>query len=424
MPIGRFPGVELFLCSAAGAAMLASPAAAQQAQAHGQTTTPDIVVDGAIEQPSNWKRAESAHVIVTSTGSEAELVRVTNNLERLHALMSRLYRRADKPDDTIKLQVTLIDSADFFSAMGLRNLRSEEGPYTASFSGQRYYDPREDGEVLAVARTDQIVNLATKLAEDRDMSDAIAADQDPSFMATATRPPIGRPWEAVLYSAFAQHFMLTYLPAAYPRWYLDGVGALFSTIEVRRDGKIDYARAPENYRQVFRSYGDLNVGDVLTGRYLEAAPGKTRWTPYHAWLLAHFFLFSNLNPERSRQFSQYMAAIQQGTPMAEAAKIFGDLRRLQYQILAYADKTTDFARAEPPTIPGGPPLVNTLTRSSAALLDARIELETRLAAPSADADTAAAARAEWVAQVRARVAKLPFNADAILVDAEIECRSG
>ena len=424
MPSRRYPGIAVCLCSAS--MLMAPPVAAQSAATQRadarQATTPDIIVDGTIDAPSAWKRAESAHVIVTSKGSEAELKRVTTNLERLYYVMSRVLRRADKPDDTVKLQVTLIDSADFFQSMDLRNLRSEEGPYAGTFSGQRYYDPREDGEVLAVARTDQTIKLATALAEDRDAADAAEAGADASLGATANRSPIARPWEAVLYSAFAQHYLLTYLPGAYPRWYLDGIGALFSTMNVRRDGKIDYARAPLDYRQVFRSYGDLSVRDVLTGQYLDAAPGKRRWTPYHAWLLTHFFLFSNLTPERSRQFERYMAAIQQGAPMAEAAKAFGDLRRLQNQILAYADKSTEFARADPPPTLGGDPLISTLTRSSAALIEAQIELGTRLAPLPADA-AAPQRRAAWLADIRNTVAKLPYNADATLTEAEAECRT-
>lgn len=385
---------------------------------------PDIVVQGVIDTPSAWRRAESAHVIVTSKGSEAELLRVTNNLERLYALMSRLFHRSTADDATVKLQVTLVDSADFFRTMQLRNLRSEEGPYAASFMGERYYDPREDGPVLAVARTDQVIKLSTALAEDRDLEDgSTSIDSEnsggTSMMGAAARAPIARPWEAVLYSAFAQHFLLTYLPAAYPRWYLDGVGALFSTLEVRRDGKVDYARDPLDYRQIFQSYGPLRVSEILTGAYLASDAGKAHWTPYHAWLLTHFFLFSKLKPERSAQFQRYMTAIAQGMPMAEAAKAFGDLRRLQHELEIYQERGTEYARADAVALPGGDPAIDRVSRGSAAVIEARIELGTRLPAASGGVapDTA------WVAQLRDTVAHLPYNAEALLTEAEVECRA-
>jgi hypothetical protein len=168
---------------------------------------------------------------------------------------------------------------------------------------------------------------------------------------------------------------------------------------------------------VLRSYGDLRVGEVLTGAYLNAAPGAVHWTPYHAWLLAHYFLFAKLPPERSQQFQRYMAAVQQGTPLAEAAKVFGDLRRLQYQINGDLEQGTEYARAEATALPGGDPGINTLTRSSAAVIEARIQLSSQLAAGSA-------ASAPWVARLRDTVAHLPYSPDALLVEAEAECRSG
>jgi hypothetical protein len=397
---------------------VAAPVGAQQPPVQAKSG-PDIVVQGAIDTPSAWRRAESAHVIVTSKGSEAELKRVTNNLERLYALMTRLFRRTETSDDTVKLQVTLVDSADFFKAMKLRNLRSDEGPYAATFAGERYYDPREDGPVLAVARTDQVIKLSTALAEDRDLEDgSTSTDSEAaggaSLMGAASRAPIARKWEAVLYSAFAQHYLLTYRPAAYPRWYLDGVGALFSTLEVRRDGKVDYARDPLDYRQVFHAYGPLRVREILTGDYLTDA--KAHWTPYHAWLLTHFFLFSQLKAERAQQFQRYMGAIAQGTPPPEAAKVFGDLKRLQHDLDIYQERGTEYARADAVPPPGGDPSINLVSRSGAAVIEARVELGSRLAATPADAG--------WVAQLRDTVSRLPYNTEALLTEAEAECRAG
>lgn len=412
MTIGRY------LVAAAVCWGVAAPVGAQQPPVQAKSG-PDIVVQGAIDTPSAWRRAESAHVIVTSKGSEAELKRVTNNLERLYAWMTRLFRRTETSDDTVKLQVTLVDSADFFKAMKLRNLRSDEVPYAATFAGERYYDPREDGPVLAVARTDQVIKLSTALAEDRDLEDgSTSTDSEAaggaSLMGAASRAPIARKWEAVLYSAFAQHYLLTYRPAAYLRWYLDGVGALFSTLEVRRDGKVDYARDPLDYRQVFHAYGPLRVREILTGDYLTDA--KAHWTPYHAWLLTHFFLFSQLKAERAQQFQRYMGAIAQGTPPPEAAKVFGDLKRLQHDLDIYQERGTEYARADAVPPPGGDPSINLVSRSGAAVIEARVELGSRLAATPADAG--------WVAQLRDTVSQLPYNAEALLTEAEAECRAG
>lgn len=404
----------LLLCLCA-----AMPASAQNASAgvsaQDQNSGPEILVEGTTEKKSNWKRAEAEHVIVFSDGSESELVRVTNDLERLYRLMSRIYRHGDLSDDTVKLQVTLFDSAKFFQNMGLKNLRWEEGPYAPEFASQRYYDPRDDGDVIAVARADQTIDLDTVRAQNFDCDEQLAAGSPDCSGPLPVHLPTVRSWEAILYSAFAQHFLLTYTQAAYPRWYIDGVGALFSTTDMRKDGSVDYALPPEAFLQYFRSYGDPDVGEVLSGRYLDRA-SKAKWSPYHAWLIAHYFLYSKLPPERSRQFAQYMRAFHQGTPMAEAAKVFGSMAKLQREIMAHARERSRFARTDPLPALDGEPLVTTLPMSSAAVIDARIELGPRLSAPNGTGD--------WLGQLRARVAHASFDIEAQLVLAEAECRSG
>jgi hypothetical protein len=171
--------------------------------------TADIRVDAPAGKPSAWKRAETDHLIVLSDGSEAELRRVTGNLERLHHLMSRLYRNGDQTDRTTRLTVTLLGSRTFFRDLGLSNLRSQEGPYGADLTNQRYYDPREDGAVLALARADQVIDLNTSTARDRDCEDKSAPGEDCIGMKPQYHPPLVRSWEAILYSAYAQHFILS-----------------------------------------------------------------------------------------------------------------------------------------------------------------------------------------------------------------------
>jgi hypothetical protein len=396
-----------------------------------QGGAPDVVVNALIDRKrGSWKRAESEHVIIFSKDSAAELTRVSRNLERLYFLMSRLYRHGDPADDTAKLQVTLIDSATNFRAMGLRNLRAAQGPYLPVFADQTYYDPREDGSVLAIARSDQSIDMDTNRAYHADCDEALAQGATDCVGVVPFHPPAVRPWEELLYAAFAQHFIQTYDPAAYPRWYLDGIGALFSTIELRGNGGIDYARPPLGYKQVFRSYGDVKVGDVLAGRSLDADGKPVVWSPYHAWLLAHFFLYSDLKPERARQFRAYMTAIHQGQPMAKAARVFGDMGRLQREITGYAAEQKSFARSGPPEVPVGDPAIGTLSPGDAALVEARIELDTRLAAQSPDAGPAATdpraaqSRAAWLAQLRDVAARFPDDGDVQAFAAEAECRAG
>jgi hypothetical protein len=190
----------------------------------------------------------------------------------------------------------------------------------------------------------------------------------------ARRDPLGVAWERSLYAAYAERFILTYAPASDPRWYLDGIGALFSSIAIRPDGAIDYARVPDRFQQVLTAYGPVDVAGVLTGRYLTDSGDAARWSPYHAWLVSHFFLYSALSPQRSDQFRRYMAAVRQGTSLAEAATVFGDLGALQREIGRYARRDFAYAHGQAPQPDVPPPAVTQLSPADSALVEARLAL--------------------------------------------------
>src|SRR4051812_20709144 len=145
---------RLLLLAAAAGALFPWSANAQIAQ-QPSVTSPDVVVRGVRNKPSGWREAETAHVIVLSDGSESELVRLTRNLERLNFLLSGLLNRTDKPDGTVKIRITLIGDVAEFNDMDLENKRWQQGPFNDLFQISRYYDPREDGAVMATTRVDQ-----------------------------------------------------------------------------------------------------------------------------------------------------------------------------------------------------------------------------------------------------------------------------
>ena len=126
------------------------------------------------------------------------------------------------------------------------------------------------------------------------------------------------------------------------------------------------------------------------------------WTPFHAALLVHFFVYSDLKPERQAQFGRYMAAVRQGAPMAEAAAAFGDLNRLRREISSYAGREgLAYARTEKESAPPQDPSITSLSTVHAAALEASIGL-----APSPAADT------------------IGHDSEAALLLAEPACRSG
>ncbi|MEZ0242494.1 MAG: hypothetical protein ACAH11_03915, partial [Sphingomonas sp.] len=211
-----------------------------------QTAAPDpgILVEGQRSNVrpipmSDWYVAETPHVLVYARENDKRLVRIAHNLEKLHFLLSMLFNRVDEEDDTVKLRVTLIgDSADF-NHLDLANVRWQQGPYPYQFPTMLYYDPREDGAVLASTFTDQKIILqparGKPTSPDFDPDPESEHSQGDSLIGLGGAAdagavldlgslPLGErafrmTAEGRLYAGFAQHFLMTYFPAAYPRWY-------------------------------------------------------------------------------------------------------------------------------------------------------------------------------------------------------------
>lgn len=391
-------------------AAVLSSAAPASAQVTRGAPTPEIVVSGiSSEEMSDWLRAESEHVIVTSNGNEAELIRVARDLEKLHQLLASIYGVDRRAGDVAKLKVTIYASASDMRKLNLQNRRSAEGPFADAVALQRYYDPRSDGAVLAIARDDQLLDLNTRRAWQLDCDDVTSAGGDCFRMTPDPHMPAVREWEDLLHGGYAQHFLLTYRPDAYPRWFLDGIGALYSTFKVRRNGSVEYPVLPAQLRQVMRSYGDVSVDDILSGRYLNGEMAKgANWTPYHAWALAHFFFDSQSHPARRAQFGEYLAALRRGAPAAEAARVFGDMRRLQREVASHSKRERGaVARTAPLPALDTAPDVTRLTRAAAAVIDTDLAPDVRPAMTA-----------------KSRIADLPFDARAALTLAKAACQRG
>jgi len=414
----------------------------------------DVTVVGRRSQPSDWREAETEHVIVLSNGGERELTRIAHDLERLHFLLSVLLNRTDKADETIKLRVTLIGDVMQFTAMDLRNLRWQQGPFNDAFDIRRYYDPREDGAVMATTRIDQRAVLERGVPISQALmglqlpgvggangspamqSGLFGLQSQPDLIPNVNEQSVPLSAAGMVQAGFAQHFLQTYFPAAYPRWYLDGFGQVFSTMTARGEGVLEYGRAPVGSSSVLQKFGSYPLADVLSGRYLEQRGDRTRWTPVHAWMLTHFLFFS---PTRSGQFRQYLRAIANGTEPAKATAIFGDLDALAVELRSYYRAKKPYEQMTYPVARAETPVVRRLTSAQAAFVIGRLELGSRVyipPAPPADASQADAARMtkartaaltareKWLARVRADAARFPGDDGAQLLLAEAECRSG
>ena len=425
--------------------------------------TSDIVVTGVRSRLSNWRQAETEHVILLSDGSETELVRLARNVERLHFLLSGLLGRGAEQDDKVKLRITMIGEVTQFDTLDLHNRRWQQGPYNELFTIGRYYDPREDGAVMASIRADQRVvvehtsvnagsvtsllsSMAMQQSDPMLQQDMMAAAGN-IYLNSGMRGPhdlsitfgeksMVMSEESLLYAGYAQHFLLTYFPAAYPRWYLDGFGQIFATMLVNGDNSIEFGRAPSGTTAVMGEFGPYPIKDVLDDAYLNQDPQKTRWTPIHAWMLTHFLFFSD---KRRPQLNQYLAARAKGVDGATAAQVFGDQKELARELSRYFNDRKPYLRIAYDGSKIEQPLVRRLRESEAAFVKGRLELGARVEIPPApDADTPAnrtraiikaredalRQRDKWLDRLRQDAARWPRELEAQLLLAEAECRSG
>lgn len=439
------------------------PQAAQaQAQRAGHADS-ELVVTAVRSKLSNWRQAETSHVIVLSDGSQEELIRLTRNLERLHWLLTGLLGQGPIADDTVKLRITLIGDVPEFDAMHVVNRRWQQGPYNELFQIGHYYDPRSDGAVMAVTRADQSVTFEhTPLTKERVLgvlSSVASSNPDPNVqaemmgaiggldMVQGLRGPhdssvtfgakaMEMPAESLLYAAYAQHYLLTYFPAAYPRWYLDGFGEVFGTMAVKNNSVLEFGRAPDAAQGVMHEFGPYPIKSVLDDTYLSQSPRKTAWTPVHAWALTHFLFFSD---ERRPQLNQYLRARAHGADAATAAKVFGDEKQLGRDMVSYFYHRKPYLQITYDGSKIEEPVVRRLRESQAAFVKGRLELGARVEIPPApDADTppdqaramtkartdALKQRDQWLADLRRDAARWSGELEAQLLLAEAECRSG
>jgi len=423
----------------------------------------ELVVTAVRSKLSNWRQAETSHVIVLSDGKQDELIRLTRNLERLHWLLTGLLGPSPIGDDTVKLRVTLIGDVPEFDAMHVVNRRWQQGPYNERFQIGHYYDPRSDGAVMAVTRADQSVTFehtpVTRESVLGVLSSIASSSRDPNVqaemmsaignidMVQGLRGPhdsavtfgakaMEMPAENLLYAAYAQHYLLTYFPAAYPRWYLDGFGQVFGTMAVKSNNVLEFGRAPDAAQGVMHEFGPYPIKNVLDDTYLSESPRKTAWTPVHAWALTHFLFFSD---ERRPQLNQYLRARARGEDAASAARVFGDQKQLGRDMASYFYHRKPYLQISYDGSKIEEPVVRRLRESEAAFVKGRLELGARIEIPPApDADmppdqaramTKARAdalkqRDQWLADLRRDAARWSGELEAQLLLAEAECRSG
>ena len=254
--------------------------------------------------------------------------------------------------------------------------------FRSVFAKTIYYDPREEGSVLATTKDG--LNLILRPSVGRPTNrDCDGGDGDRPLLNDVRCPrlrngsdadlndalsqlPVNeiafcQSAESRLYAGFAQNYLMTYFPAAYPRWFLQGFGEIFGTMKAG-DDFVEYGQL--SARLLPRSWSITSTAIIQSPTSWTVAifrgDGKA-WTPYHAWRLVHLLYFSD---EWKPRLHNYLSAMARGADSKSAASAFGDPAELQKAVNAYrgrklrvrADGLSGRARAgtdRPPDDPGG-----------------------------------------------------------------------
>ena len=303
----------------------------------------------------DWKRAETHNFILYSEGSTSQLEDFARDLERLDALLRKLWRK-DPIENPAKLTVYLLEDAQNVSALAGR--RRSDGLLAG------FYLARPEGSFFVGNRR------RSKFAE------RLTGRQ-------------------VLYHEYAHHFFFQNFSIPAPAWFAEGFADFVSTAEFLPDDQWTIGKFAARHTVTLASSRDYPFEYLLRGpKPQRDVPQFYAWS----WALTHF-LYSE--PQGSgRKLNDYLADLNDGTdPMAAAAVAFGDRNALEAAVKSYVKEPFTFQKSVEPLVYRDTVRIDELddTRSqlvelrlqrlmSYELGDAREDLENIVESGSANAD--------------------------------------
>ena len=230
-----------------------------------------------------WKRADTQHFTIYSTGDEDDLTAFARDLERFDGLLRFWYDKPDRPGKD-PITIYLLDGS-----RGVQKLLGSRG-----VAG--YYSPHIEGTYAVAHRG-------------------------------------GGGWRSltgqrVLFHEYAHHFMFNEFAVPAPAWLIEGFAEFLATVEFGEDGIWTYGK-PATHRGAELRYFD----DAQIERLLSWPDGERRliagfygWS----WGLTHMLYTA---PDRGARISAYIERLSAGEkPLPAARAVFGDLRQLERQL--------------------------------------------------------------------------------------------
>lgn len=214
---------------------------------------------------ADWYRVTTDNFIVYGEGSEREITREAERLERLDLLMRQAM---NVPPNSVgnRLSVFLVDSPRELQKISPGISRNYGGYYLASSSG---------------------------------------------VYATLIRGEDNH----TLFHEYAHHFMMHYFPGHYPGWFIEGFAEYFATANVRDNRQVSLGYFSEGRRYVLSSERWISTERLLSGRAREMGPKEGQLYYAQSWLLTHYLMSDT---QRKRAFSAYLAALRRGADWKDA----------------------------------------------------------------------------------------------------------
>src|SRR4051812_9880871 len=263
---------------------------------------------------AEWRAVETAHFIIYTKSDDKDAERLATRLETIDGLMRMASAISDKIEP-IKVRIyEVATNGEVEAALGLSDT-GIAGFYTSNILGPYAVTPHSM-----------------------------------TFHAGDFTP------ELVLHHEYAHHFMLQYFPAVYPQWYVEGYAELIGSSTIMPDGRVAYGMPPKSRGHEF-AVDWVPLQDV----FLKPPEKLYDLDPYRqGWAMTHFLTFSK---ERAGQLKAYLAALYAGKSQAEAAKVFGDLAKLNREMRAYI--TSGSIDYRPVTVPIAKPVIQSVHPVSA-----------------------------------------------------------
>lgn len=315
---------------------------------------------------AGWREAESAHFKIYSDGSEGQLVEYAQRLEGLDAVL-RIATKTPADLPPTKVRVILFATVEQVQKAYHGHDRQIGGFYTVNMQGP--------------------IAISTRGRDNDDSS-----------------------WgpDVTLFHEYTHHFMLEYLPATYPAWYVEGFAEIASSATLMSGGRMEFGKAANHHGWFLTSAPWVPIKRLLDSTYA-AFPVESDFYG-ESWLLAHYLNFSSKRPG---QLSKYLAELDAGVPNLKAATdAFGDLDQLNHDVHSYLDAANFTARAVPVVLPAR----DTIRLRSLSPGEAELMPETAAFSEYLGKEEMAG----YLANLRAKAARFPTDPYALqlLADAE------